>query len=124
MAKALQKDLEFYRGRTYSRDFKITGFTDKVDDIIFTICQDKSHKFYCLRKSLGKGITVVDTGIDEKGKNYTTYNLLFEATDTDCLKAGVNYGYDIALYSGKRKKQLLEGSLKLLGTHTKTCNEC
>ena len=124
MAKAIQENIEFYRGRTYSRDFTINDFTDQVDDIKFTACENPANKHYCLRKSLGKGIEVVDTGTNEDGTTYTTYNLTIEATDTDHLKANFEYGYDIVLYSGNDKHQLIEGKINLLSTFTKSCNEC
>lgn len=124
MAQVIQENLEFHKGRTYSRDFTINDFTDNVDKIIFTACENIANKHYCLRKSLGNGIEVVDTGTNEDGTNYTTYNLTIEATDTDHMKADTNYGYDIVLYSDNDKYQLIEGTISLKSTYTKTCNEC
>ena len=124
MAQAIQENLEFYKGRTYSRDFTINDFTDNIDEILFTACENIENKHYCLRKSLGNGIEIVDTGINEDGTTYTTYNLTLEATDTDHLKTNQEYGYDIAMFSNDDKYQLIEGKIKLSGTYTKTCNEC
>lgn len=124
MAYAVQENFKFHRGRTYSRDFTINDFPDVIDKILFTVCEDPSHKNYCIRKSLEDGITLVDEGTDETGANYKTYNLLIEATDTDHLKTNTEYGYDIVLFSGDTKYQLIEGSITLLDTYTKTCNEC
>ena len=116
---------EFYKGRTYTRDFTITDYTDPVDEMYFTACENVNNKNYCLRKTLSDGgITIVDTGTDEEGNNYTTYNLLIEATDTDHMKADCEYGFDIAIISGTRKIEVITGTLKLNGTYTKTCNEC
>lgn len=115
---------EFYRGRTYTRDFTITGFTQPIDEVFFTCCENVNNKDYCLRKSLNNGITIVDTGTDEDGNSYTTFNLLINATDTDHMKANKEYGFDIALISGANKIQVITGTLTLDGTYTKTCNEC
>ena len=124
MAYAVKENFEFHRGRTYSRDFIVTDFNDPIEEILFTACENKANKHYCLRKSLEKGISLVDEGIDENGLSYKTYNLLIEATDTDHMKADAEYGYDIVLYSGTQKYQLIEGTIALAGTQTKTCNEC
>ena len=116
---------EFYKGRTYTRDFTITGYNDSIDEIYFTTCEDVNNKNYCLRKTLTcGGITVVDSGTDEEGNNYTTYNLLIEATDTDHMKIDYEYGFDIAIISGTKKTEVIIGILQLKGTYTKTCNEC
>ena len=116
---------EFYKGRTYTRDFTIVDYTDAVTEMYFTVCDNPNNKNYCLRKSLSNGgITVVDTGTDEEGNSYTTYNLTIEATDTDHMKTNVEYGFDIALISGTKKLQVMTGTLMLNDTYTKTCNEC
>lgn len=114
---------EFYKGRTYTRDFTVTGYTYPVDEMYFTCCENPDNKHYCIRKTLNNGITIVDTGTDEKGNVYTTYNLLIDATDTDHMKADIEYGFDIAIKSGEIKLQVLTGTLKLNGAYTKTCNE-
>lgn len=115
---------EFYKGRTYTRDFTIIGYTDTVTEMFFTTCDNPNNKNYCLRKSLNKGITVVDEGFTEDGEPYKTYNLLIEATDTDHMKTGIEYGFDIALISGTKKLQVITGTLILDDVYTKTCNEC
>ena len=115
---------EFYKGRTYTRDFKIVVYTDPVDEVFFTTFDNPNNKNYYLRKSLNKGITVVDEGTTEDGEPYKTYNLLIEATDTDHMKTNVEYGFDIALISGKVKLQVITGTLILDDIYTKTCNEC
>lgn len=115
---------EFYKGRTYTRDFTIIGYTAPVTEMYFTICDNPSNKNYCLRKSLNKGITVVDNGTDEEGNTYTTYNLLIDATDTDHMKTNIEYGFDIVLISETKKIQVITGTLVLNDVYTKTCNEC
>lgn len=124
MAQAVKENFEFHKGRTYSRDFTITGFNEPINNIIFTACENMANKYFCLRKVLNEGITLVDVGETEDGQKYQIYNLLIEATDTDHMKVDFEYGYDIVLYSGKMKHQLVEGTLMLQGTTTKTCNEC
>lgn len=115
---------EFYKGRTYTRDFTITGYTDKVDKMFFTACENIKNKNACLQKSLNDGITIVDSGIDEEGNVFTTYNLLIDAHDTEHMKIDFEYGFDITIISGPKKVQVMTGTLILNGTHTKTCNEC
>lgn len=115
---------EFYKGRTYTRDFTIVGYDDKIDEVYFTTCENPSNKIPCIRKTLNNGITIVDTGINEDGEVFTTYNLLIEATDTDHLKADYEYGFDIAIISGNKKFQVITGTLLLDSAYTKTCNEC
>lgn len=124
MPRTVKEDFTFHKGRTFSQDFSVINFKGKIDNILFTACENPENKHYCLRKSLGDGITLVDEGTDEDGNNYKTYNLLIEATDTDHLKSKVKYGYDIAMYSNKQKHQLMEGTLTLSSIQTKTCNEC
>lgn len=115
----------FYKSRTYSQDFTITGYEDTVDNMFFTVCENVDNKVYCIQKTLLNGeITVVDTGIDENGKTYTTYNLTIEATDTDHMKVDFDYGFDIAIKSGKKKIQVMTGTLRLNGVYSKTCNGC
>ena len=93
---------EFYKGRTYTRDFTIVGYTDKVDEMYFTASENTTDKNNCIRKTLSNGgITVVDTGITDDGEVYTTYNLLIDATDTDHMKENTEYGFDVVLKSGQ-----------------------
>ena len=113
----------FYKGRTYSQDFTIKGYEDKVDNMFFTVCENVNNKTYSIQKTLSNGgITVVEEGTDENGENYTTYNLTIEATDTDHMKADFDYGFDIAIKSGKKKIQVMTGTLRLNGVYSKTCN--
>jgi len=113
---------ELYKGRTYTRDFTISEYDEPIDEVLFTVCESTENRNYCLRKSLNNGITVVETGEDEEGIPFTTFNILLNATDTDKMKTG-EYGYDIVLYSGDKKIEAIMGAFKLNGTYTKTCNE-
>ena len=114
---------QFKRGRTYSRYFTITEYTDKVDKMLFTVCENEEDKNYKIRKTLDDGITIIDEGTDEKGVYYRTYNLFIKATDTDKLKIGKEYVFDITLYTGSIKLPVINGIMILEGTSTKTCNE-
>lgn len=115
----------FYKGRTYSQDFTITGYDEVIDDMFFTVCENIADKIYCIQKTLKNGgITIVDSGVDENGESYTTYNLTIEATDTDNMNADFDYGFDIAIKSGKKKIQVMTGTLRLNGVYSKTCNGC
>lgn len=114
---------EFKRGRTYERDFEIQNYHDEVDKVLFTVCENEGDKNYVLRKSLGEGITLTDTGTLEDGIPYMDFNLLIDATDTDKMKVDKEYPFDIVLYSGEEKIPVINGILNLKGTSTKTYNE-
>lgn len=115
----------FYKGRTYSQDFTITGYDEKIDDMFFTVCENINDKAFLIQKTIKNGgITIVDSGTNENGENYTTYNLTIEATDTDDMNINYNYGFDIAIKSGKKKIQVMTGTLRLNGVYSKTCNGC
>lgn len=115
---------EFYKGRTYTRDFTITDFTDPIDEMYFTSCENPKNRNYCLRKKLGNGITIVDEGVTEEGTPFKTFNLLIEATDTDHMKTNFEYGFDMVIISGTKKIHVMTGTILLNDVYTKTCNEC
>ena len=114
---------EFVKGRTYDRDFTIVGYDKEIDKMLFTVCENEADKNYVLRKSLDNGITLTDTGETEHGESYMDFNLLIKATDTDKMKTDKDYSFDITLYSGEDKIEVMSGILTLKGASTKTCNE-
>ena len=77
---------EFYKGRTYTRDFTITGWSRQINQIYFTVKSAIDDKVYTIQKKIGKGITLVDEGKNEEGNVFHVYNILIEAMDTDALQ--------------------------------------
>lgn len=116
-------EFEFYKGRTYIRDFSITGWTPKIDKMYFTIKENVTDKNYVIQKTLNDDITCTDEGIDENGEVYREFNLLINATDTDYLEINKKYVFDVAIVSNGIKRTVMTGTLKLKGTATHTHNE-
>ncbi len=115
---------EFYRGDTYTRDFTLIGWGLSVDKAYFTVKEKVSDKNAVLQKTLGNGITLVDE--TEEGK---TFNLNICCTDTDNMKTEYEYVFDIEIHSTLEggeviKKTIITGTLNLLPSSTRTCNEC
>lgn len=114
---------EFYKGRTYTRDLKITGWNKEIDQVYFTIKDDVQDKKYIMQKTLNNGIRLVEKDIDERGRKYCVYNILINATDTDMFEINKKYVFDIAIISGEIKQTVVTGYLRLKGTATATINE-
>jgi len=114
---------EFYKGRTYTRDFTITGWSRQINQIYFTVKSAIDDKVYTIQKKIGKGITLVDEGQCEDGNVFHVYNILIEAMDTDALQINKKYIFDIAIVSDNIKQTVLTGVLRLKGTATATNNE-
>lgn len=114
---------EFYRGRTYSRDFTLTEWSLPVSKVYFTVKENEEYKNAVLQKTLGNGIKLVD---DENGVK--TYNILIDATDTDHMKADYDYVFDVTIHSEGTdgdviKENAITGILRLKASATKTINE-
>ncbi len=114
---------EFYKGRTYTRDIKLVGWSKEIDKVYFTVKSSVEDKLFIMQKTLGKGITLVDRGTDEDKKIYNMYNILINATDTDKLQINKKYVFDISIISDNIKQTIVTGYLKLKGTSTATHNE-
>ena len=114
---------EFYKGRTYTRDFEISGWSREIDQMYFTLKSAVDDKIYELQKTLGNGITLIEKGTNEAGEPYHLFNLNIDATDTDELQINKNYIFDIAIISGNIKETAMTGTLRLKGTATATNNE-
>ena len=114
---------EFYKGRTYTRDFTITGWSRQINQIYFTVKSAIDDKVYTIQKKIGKGITLVDEGQREDGNVFHVYNILIEAMDTDALQINKKYIFDIDMDSDNIKQTVLTGVLRLKGTATATNNE-
>ena len=113
---------EFYKGRTYTRDLKITWNRD-IEQIYFTIKEDVQDKNYIMQKTLNDDIKLVDKEIDDEGRKSCVYNILIHARDTDELEINKKYVFDIAVISNGIKQTVVTGYLKLKGTATATNNE-
>ena len=115
---------EFFRGDTYSRDFTLTGWSLSIDKVYFTVKEKLTDKNAVLQKTLGNGITLMDE--TEEGK---TFNLSICCTDTDEMKTDFEYVFDIEIHSILEdgtviKRTIMTGTLNLLASSTRTCNEC
>lgn len=115
---------EFYRGDTYSRDFTIAGWGLSVDKAYFTVKEKVTDKNAVLQKTLGNGITLMDE--TEEGK---FFNLSICCSDTENLKTDFEYVFDIEIHSIKEdgeviKKTIMTGTMNLLPSSTRPCNEC
>lgn len=115
---------EFYRGDTYSRDFTLTGWSFPISKVYFTVKEKVEDKNAVLQKKLGEGITLVEE--TDEGK---MFNLNICCTDTDDLKAEYEYVFDIEIQSTGEdgtviKKTIITGTMNLIASSTRTCNEC
>lgn len=113
----------FRKGDTYSRDFTISDYEFDIDKVFFSVKNNSSDKRVVLQKTLDNGITLVS---DEEGVK--TYNILIDATDTDNMKVGYDYFFDIEIYTtivgGSAIKQTpIVGTLTLKEIATDTANE-
>lgn len=115
---------EFFRGDTYSRDFVLTGWSLSVDKVYFTVKEKVTDKNAVLQKTLNNGITLMEETEDSK-----TFNLNICCTDTDEMKTDFEYAFDIEIHSTQEngdviKRTIITGTLNLLPSSTRTCNEC
>ena len=115
---------EFYRGRTYSRDFSVSDWSFPISKIYFTVKEDIESKKHVLQKTLEDGITLVN---EENG--IRTYNLMICCTDTEHMKIDYDYVFDITIVSpgvdgDVIKQTICTGIVRLKGSATKPCNEC
>lgn len=115
---------EFYRGDTYSRDFTLSGWSFPVSKVYFTVKEKVEDKIAVLQKTLNNGITLVS---DENGVK--TFNLNICCTDTEEMKTDFEYIFDIEIHSPGAneeviKRTIITGSINLLPSSTRPCNEC
>lgn len=114
---------EFYRGRTYQKDFTISEWSLPISKVYFTVKENAEFKKPILQKTLGNGITLVS---DENGEK--TFNLLIDAADTDHMKTETDYIFEIAIHSEYEdgyvvKENAIAGILRLKANVTKPINE-
>lgn len=112
---------EFYRGDTYSRDFTIEGYENKIDNIYFTVKEAETDKKAKLSKTLGEGITLVD-----ETETLKTYNLFINSSDTENLKTDFPYFFDIEIITNTEKepivKTIITGTMTLTADITRSFN--
>lgn len=115
--------IEFFRGDTYSRNFSISGWNKEITKVYFTVKENTENKQYVLQKRYGEGISLL-----EENNGTITYNITIDSTDTDDLKTGFDYEFDIEIHSPGTttipiKKTVITGIFKLKPSATRTCNE-
>lgn len=112
---------QFFVGDTYSRDFTIYNYPEKISQIYFTVKESDKDKRFKIQKKLNSGITLVE---EEDGME--KYNILINPQDTDGLKVGRNYTCDVKIVTNANpqlKKTIITGILKLKDHTTKVYNE-
>lgn len=120
---------EFYIGDTYTRDFTISGYTDTIDDVYFTIKKNDLDKKFLIQKILNNGITLTDIQYEDDGETIKsrTYNLYLNAVDTESLKPDIEYPFDIEIVTNKDndtlKKTIIKGNVVLTSATTRVWDE-
>ena len=122
----IETDLEFRIGDTYERNLTISKYADDIDEMYFSIKKNDDDKSVVLQKTLDNGITIVtDETID--GVRYRTYQLFIDANDTENMKTGVEYPFDIEIVTDKDetklKKTIVKGNVILNNATTRVWNE-
>ena len=122
----IETDLEFRIGDTHERNLTISKYADDIDEMYFSIKKNDGDKRVILQKTLENGITIVtDETID--GIRYRTYQLFIDANDTESMKTGVEYPFDIEIVTDKDetklKKTIVKGNVILNDATTRVWNE-
>lgn len=117
---------EFKIGDTYERNLVISKYSDDIDEMYLSIKKSDDDKRVILQKTLDNGLTIVtDETID--GVRYRTYQIMFDATDTEDMKTGVEYPFDIEIVTDKDetklKKTIVKGYVTLDPATTRVWNE-
>lgn len=112
-------NFEFVRGDTFSRNITVCNCLENLTEIYFTVKETYDDKNPVIQKSLTSGgVTFIEE--TEDGKKY---NLLINATDTDLMKVGTEYLYDMELVADTLKITVLKGTITLEADVTRTINE-
>lgn len=120
---------DFYIGDTYTRDFTLSGYSDVISEVFFTIKKQDDDKFYLIQKKLDDGITLTDVQYEDDGTTIKsrTWNLYIDAEDTEKLKPDVEYPFDIEIITPKDttnlKKTLIKGNVVLNSATTRKWDE-
>ena len=113
-------NMEIVRGDNKSFKFQRKDkngvvITTQPDEIYFTVKKDSTFSDALIQKSLKAGTITYD-----KPTQYYSFELT--PSDTDNLSYG-EYGYDIEIIVGGKKKTIVVGKLKVTEEYTHTINE-
>ncbi len=99
----VKKTIRHTRGDTFQFDFQIKESVAQLQAAYFSIRKEANDPEYVLQKSIGSGITEVDTDV---------YRVRLDAVDTEYLRVG-GYAYDLELIIGADTITPLMGSFVL-----------
>ena len=120
---------EFYIGDTYTRDFTLSGYSDEISEVYFSVKKKDDDKICVIQKKLNDGITLTDVQYEDDGTTIKsrTYNIYIDAEDTEGLKPDIEYPFDIEIITPRDetnlKKTLIKGNVVLKSATTRTWNE-
>ena len=120
---------EFYIGDTYTRDIIISGYSENIDNVFFTVKKNVGDKNFVLQKTLGDGIELTDIVYDDDGTTILsrTYNVLLNANDTENMKPDTEYVFDFEIVTNETsddiKKTVMTGIVNLKNAATRVYNE-
>lgn len=122
----IETNFELFIGDTYERNLVISRYSDDIDEMYLSIKKSDDDKSVILQKTLDDGLTIVtDETID--GIRYRTYQIMLDATDTENMKTGVEYPFDIEIVTDKDttklKKTIVKGYVTLNPATTRVWNE-
>ena len=122
----VETDFEYFIGDTYERNFKISQYSDDIDEIYFSIKKSDGDKRTVLQKTLGSGITIVTDEVND-GRRERVYQLMIDAEDTESMTPEQDYTYDIEIVTEKTskdlKKTIVKGNFLLKSATTRIWNE-
>lgn len=119
----IETEFNFIRGTTYSRNFVLTDYEANIDEMYFTVKESESDRLAVLQKTLGNGITQLET----EDENTKAYNLLIDSDDTENLKTNKPYYFDVKIVTNGEneiiKKAIIKGTMILETNITWKTNE-
>ena len=122
----VETDFEYFIGDTYERNFKISRYSDDIDEIYFSIKKSDGDKRTVLQKTLGSGITIVTDEVND-GIRERMYQIMIDAEDTESMTPEQDYTYDIEIVTEKTskdlKKTIVKGNFLLKSATTRIWNE-
>ena len=117
---------EFYIGDSFEKTIVVSKYEDDIDQMYFTIKSSDSDKSFVLQKKLNDGITIVEDKIED-GVRIRTYDLFIDANDTEGMKTGKEYPFDIEIVTEKDstnlKRTIIKGTITLDEATTRVWNE-
>lgn len=107
----IKTNFNFVKGDTFTKGFVVENIQIPISQIYFTVKEKTSNKQYLFQKKLNDGIVQ-----DENNTN--RYCLTIQPEDTDNLKPGIDYIFDIEIICNidsapALKKTIIGGILKL-----------